>query len=846
MEKQFRSTKQSNLKTLKNNLIKPCDFKKLDLVNKACISFDYKKYAWFDNWTIALNIINNLPEGQNLCNELILETHKVKPYFDIEYIREELPDLDPDRVKSLIRDNIKDIFLKKWDIELNSNDIYFSTCHRRKEENRYKFSFHVVVSTHEPTYIFENANKASFFAKELGICFEKINKTYKSIVDTSVYSKTQNFRLTGHCKCSELQFPFFIQDSDKVEETIVTNIGKNVHILNVDEQSDELYKKTKNIAVSQEDYSDIILDKVREFHPTAYLEKTDSDGFYQFNYSDRSESCFCSTETCPVILHDSIGFFAYVYNNMIYTGCHSGRCVDSDNRKIKKIIGNVNSKKVEEFEQVDFNNVFNLDSTFVLNCVSNDALGISDLFVKMYLNPKRIKWVNESKNGSTYFWNGSLWQEDDYSFVERLLVITTVKVIRKAINDITNPEVPVEDIIEQANKMVNKLNSGTIINNILRFVKPLTRDLEFAKIKDIHVGMLSCKNGMVNLITGEIRRAVPKDNITKYIDTEYNKDANYSDFDNFVRQITSTINGENEELYTYLKWCIGYAMQGNPRKKMFIVLFGPHGFNGKSLLMNTISDVLEYYAASMDKSVVLESPKKTAGSHSTEICQLENCRLGILSDTNEGASIDDGQMKQLTGITDKLSVREIFGKQKEFIPVFVPFISTNHPIKINLTDKAMYERLVLIPFVLSFVDNPVKDYERKNDPALADKFKRNKQGILKWLIEASIFYNENYDKPIPKCVNDAKDKYNKQVNPYLDFIDKTFEVTKSEEDKMKKTDLLTLYKEYLRENNIRFISKVAEAEFDKILPHLKIKNCKYYTGLLFINEDDEELENDML
>jgi len=188
---------------------------------------------------------------------------------------------------------------------------------------------------------------------------------------------------------------------------------------------------------------------------------------------------------------------------------------------------------------------------------------------------------------------------------------------------------------------------------------------------------------------------------------------------------------------------------------MFIVLFGPHGFNGKSLLMNTISDILEYYAASMDKSVVLESPKKTAGSHSTEICQLENCRLGILSDTNEDASIDDGQMKQLTGITDKLSVREIFGKQKEFVPVFVPFISTNHPIKINLTDKAMYERLVLIPFVLSFVDCPTKDYERKNDSTLADKFKRNKEGILKWLIEASIYYNDNQNKPIPKCVNDA-------------------------------------------------------------------------------------------
>lgn len=847
MERQFRITKQSNLKTLKNNLIKPSEFKNLDTAKKACISFDYKKYACFDNWAIALNIINNLPEGQNLCNELLLDTHKVKPYFDIEFIKEELPDLHPDDVKILIRSNLKSIFKERWDIDLNTNDIYFSICHRRKDENKYKYSFHVVISTHAPNLIFENSNKASYLAKELQKCFEKINPLYRTIVDTSVYSKTQNFRLVGHCKSSELEYPFIIQDSDKLEETIITKIDdypQDTFVLEIEEQSDDLYKKTKNISICQTDFSDTILEKVKGLHPSAYIEKLDSDGFYQFNYTDRSEPCFCSQEACAIILHDCIGFFAYIYNNIVYVGCHSGRCVDIENRKIKKILGNVNTRVVEAFEQVDFNNDFNLDSAFVLKCISNDALGISDLFVNMYLDPKRIKWVNESKNGSTYFWNGNLWQEDDYSFVERLLVITTVKVVRKAINSIkSNPEVQTdefEEMMEQANKMVNKLNSGTIINNVLRFVKPLTRDLEFAKIKDIHPGMMSCKNGMVNLITGEIRKAVPKDNITKCIDTEYNTNANYSDFDKFVRQITSSKTGENEELYMYLKWCIGYAMQGNPRKKMFIVLFGPHGFNGKSLLMNTISDVLEYYAASMDKSVVLEGPKKSAGSHSTEICQMENCRFGILSDTNEGASIDDGQMKQLTGITDKLSVREIFGKQKEFIPVFVPFISTNHPIKINLTDKAMYERLVLIPFILSFVDTPTKEYERKNDPALADKFKRNKEGILKWLIEASIYYNENHNKPIPKCVNEAKDKYNKQVNPYLDFIDKNFETTNVITDRMKRPEFLSLYKDYLRENNIKFVSKTAELEFDKILKYEKLKNCKYYTGILYINEDESD------
>jgi P4 family phage/plasmid primase-like protien len=854
MDREIRLKKQSNLKTLKNMLVKPSEFRKLDVENKACISFNYTKYAAFDNWSIALNIINNLPEGNNLCNELILDSHKVKPYFDIEYIEQDFPALMREIVKIKVVKALQDIFNEKYSYTLQPCDIYFSSCHR-PYQNKNKVSYHVVISTHEPTFVFENANKASFLAFELQnrIAIEpELGPEYTKIVDTSIYSKTQNFRLVGHCKSAELSFPFKLENSNKIEETIVTKIDdypSNIRLIQVPEQHDNLYKNTKNIAVSTEDFSDEILKKVCDIHPTAEFVSFDPiDGFYQFNYVDRKEPCFCGAELGQVILHEQIGFFAYVYNDMVYVGCHSGRCVDSENKKIKKVIGSVNIKPVEVFEQVDFSNDFDLDPVFVLKCVSNDALGISDLFVNMYLNPKRIKWVNETKNGSTYFWNGKLWQEDDYSFVERLLVTTTVRVIRKSINLMkSNPEVQtdeLEETIDKANKMITKLNSGTIINNILRFVKPLTRDLEFSKIKDIHTNFLSCKNGMLNLKSAELRDAIPADNITKCIDTEYNAKADYTDFENFVRQITSSQEGPNEELYFFLKWCIGYAMQGNPRKKMFIILFGPHGFNGKSLLMNTISDVLEYYAVSMDKSVVLEGPKKTAGSHSTEICQLENCRLGILSDTNEDASIDDGQMKQLTGITDKLSVREIFGKQREFTPVFVPFISTNHPIKINLTDKAMYERLVLIPFVLSFVDNPTKPYERKNDPTLAEKFRQNKQGILRWLVEASVYYTNHQNMSIPKCVNDAKDIYNKQVNPYLDFIDKNFKVTDDENDKIKRTEFLSLYKDYLRENNIKYIAKISEREFDKILKNIKYKNCKYYTGIVYIDEDAEEYEQE--
>ncbi len=183
-----------------------------------------------------------------------------------------------------------------------------------------------------------------------------------------------------------------------------------------------MYKNIKNIkkidfATSTEDINTII-EKVKLIHPSATLERHDASGFLQFNYTDRKERCF--TDDNKEIYHDRIGFFAYIYDNLICVGCHSGNCVDSSDNKILKILGSIDSKKNLTFEKVDCNNKFEICHVFVRDCIVNGALGMSNLFERMYLNPKRIKWINDTKFGSSYFWDGKLWQEDDYSFIESI------------------------------------------------------------------------------------------------------------------------------------------------------------------------------------------------------------------------------------------------------------------------------------------------------------------------------------------------------------------------------------------------------------------------------------------
>jgi P4 family phage/plasmid primase-like protien len=836
-------TKTNNLRLVKKVLVEPAKFRELDYADKACFSYNYKKYGFFESWDIALNILNNLPSNENIFNELLLDTSKVKPYLDIEWLKSDYSDLLPDYVKTTLREKIVEIFKKDFNVDLTPQEILFAECHRPKNGTT-KYSFHIVVNTN-PAVVFLNTNYASVLPVKLKHLLSG-TQIDKSIIDLSVYKKTQNFRMIGHTKLGE-NAAFAPEIGHDAMDYLVTNVGDNCTVIETNEQKDYLYRNIKNIKKVDFMQDDTIeyeqfLEKIKLIHPTAELERYDAGGFFQFNYRNRDEPCF--TNENKQIKHDRIGFFAYIYDNLICLGCHSGNCVDANNKKIIKVLGSLNTNKNLTFEKVDYDNTFEICHSYVEDCVINGALGISNLFQRMYLSPKRIKWINDTRNGISYFWDGKLWQEDDYCFIERLMVTTVVRVLRtfvktfRANSEISSEEA--EEKISYANKMIVKLNDGILLHNVIKFIKPLIRDTEFSAIKDVHPHFLSCKNGMVNLTSGELRPSVPDDNITKNIDIVYDENADFTEFDCFVKQITSNERGPDADLYNYLRWCLGYAIQGNPKKKIFIILYGPYGFNGKSLLMNTISDILEYYSATMDKSVVLEGPKKTAGSHSTELFQLENCRFGILSDTKEDAAIDDGQMKQLTGITDKLSGREIFGKQREFIPRFVPFISTNHTIQMNLTDKAMYERLIIIPFLLSFVDNPnpKRNYERKADNSLADNFKKNKQGILKWLVDCGRYYHEDPDKDVPRCIVEAKEMYNKQVNTYLDFIDKY--IIFDADSSVRKIELLQIYKGYIRDNGGKYTANVVEREFDKIYKSEVKKNVKHYLGIRIREEEETD------
>lgn len=838
-----------------------------EIRHKACFSYNYIKYGFMDTWEAVFEKIQNLPEQHKLFNELLTCEHIVKPYLDIEWYREDFPTYDPDKVKIYLKDKITEIFKDYFDVDLLPNNLKVSSCHRNTDKG-YKYSYHIVIHTISPMYVFQNTLSAIFLANKLRDLL-KLDSIYnEDIIDKSVYKSKQNIRLVGQYKSGDYTncFKKDIESDDNLDY-IITNISRKHCILTVEEQEDDMISVSNfstNIKFNEK-ILEFIMTKVKVFHPTAKLTSTDSQNFLQFNYTDRAEKCFCHPD--DEIYHEKIGFFVYINkNNIACAGCHSNRCLNEHNQKIIEPIGNISylleESNTSQNEAVSDNNDFSyIEFSVIKECVFKEALGMSELLSYMFLKPKKriISTISRSKRERlVYIWNGDCWEEDKNDTLFTMCVKSLGKLLDKTrqslLSSVNDPNITysskstnsTEKFIETINKTINLLNAGgPFVDRTLKFFNHLISDKYFHIKKDIIPYIISCKNGIVDLKTKELRKRQPEDWITEISETQYNPEADYLLFDNFIRDMTSDVyTGRNDDRYNFMRWCIGQSLTRDPQK-LFIIVYNPVSYCGKSTFQKCLKEVFPTLSKEVDATVLLEAPSRSRGSHTSELMALQNIGFAFTNETKKGQVIEDAQVKRITG-RDTITGREIYKEQTTFDPVCVPWIFTNEAVGLNLRDQAMYNRTVIFKLPLSFVDDPVEVYQRKRDITLEQTLLQNKEGILRWFIECGFYYCENMGVKYPDFVNQEKDKYLREIDIYTDFIDRYFEVNPELNSEIKESDAYSIqqkemceyFKSYCTDNCEKKVPKKdIIANLDSILESKEIDGNIYYIGIKIKNEE---------
>ena len=250
----------------------------------------------------------------------------------------------------------------------------------------------------------------------------------------------------------------------------------------------------------------------------------------------------------------------------------------------------------------------------------------------------------------------------------------------------------------------------------------------------------------------------------------------------FLDQVTDG----DHEYQAFLQRFIGYAASGFTHEHAMFFLYGPGG-NGKGIFLNTIQAVMGDYATVASMETFTDSKNDR---HPTDMAMLQGARMVFAQETERGRAWAESKIKSLTGgdpITARFMRQDFF----TFVPKFKLLISGNHMPKLKNVDEAMRRRLYLLPFTQTF-----KGKDR--DTHLAETLTHEYEGILQWIVEGAIAYENEGLKP-PLIVQEATNTYFESEDFFNEWLAACCELGANAYENP--TNLFNSFKSYTEEIN---------------------------------------------
>lgn len=415
-----------------------------------------------------------------------------------------------------------------------------------------------------------------------------------------------------------------------------------------------------------------------------------------------------------------------------------------------------------------------IDSIFIQDCLNANEQGDGELFKKLCRN----QYLFNKSMDCWMRWGGHHWEIDvmDSAFgaVEQVVECYLEEILRvsrqiRELNDKDPQEAMLKRMRKDLLRRTTALRSHRRRNNCLTFVHKTENPLAIRGDEiDRQPWLLACPNGVLDLHSGRMRKGAPEDYLLKATATEWQGiDAPCR----LWKQTLLEIFEEDELLVEFMQRLFGSAMVGASVENKIAVLTG-QGRNGKSMIVETLCHVMGTMAGPIRSEMLLDQSRNLSSAGPTpDIMSLRGLRMAFASETDEGCRVSPSRVKWLTG-NDSLTGRNPHDKYEvSFRPTHTLFLLTNHKPHAPAEDFAFWQRVLLIPFNLSYVDyEPQKENERPADPYLAEKLKQEASGILAWLVKGCLLWQKQGLNPPPK-VKQATAEYRKDEDNIAAFID---------------------------------------------------------------------------
>lgn len=296
---------------------------------------------------------------------------------------------------------------------------------------------------------------------------------------------------------------------------------------------------------------------------------------------------------------------------------------------------------------------------------------------------------------------------------------------------------------------------------------------------------LNCRNGVLNLKTGELLDPNPSYRLTKQCRGNYRPGTSSDLWEEIVARILP-----NEKVRDFVQKIFGYALTGSIEEHKFFYFYGPPA-GGKTTLLEAFAWLLGNYAEACEPATFLA--KRVEGGPTEDIARLSNARMVRTHEIDEGPRWSEGRINHLTG-GDKVTARFLHQNPFEFYPQFKLFFSANHMPQVSgSVNSGFWRRMIIIPF-----DHVIPEEQR--DPMLLNKLRAQEHldAILTWAVEGCKRWMTDYSSgnlmDVPQRVKDEVETYQADSNHVLEFANEVLIRTGAGEDRIPKPDLYGIYR----------------------------------------------------
>jgi len=208
--------------------------------------------------------------------------------------------------------------------------------------------------------------------------------------------------------------------------------------------------------------------------------------------------------------------------------------------------------------------------------------------------------------------------------------------------------------------------------------------------------------------------------------------------------------------------------------------------------------------------------QKFSSQQTNDLAYLVGKRFVVGSEGERGQKLAEGKIKLMTG-GDRIVCRSMYKDYFEFDPQFKLWLATNELPIISGTDDAIWRRIYVIEFPVSFA-------AEQQDKSLGDRLTQEASGIFNWAYEGYREWQEQGLNPPPQVLQ-STGGYRKDNDSVGQWIDASCVLEPGAKSTMK-----DLYQSYLAWCENSGMDALSNARFGKELTRRGFENIKGREG----------------